>query len=76
MFSNCSVENKCGWEFFCQIEKSCEIRGSQIKYSAAVAKEGNSSISIQRKMIESKAADDPAGAAAEAAGRCPRFLKS
>ena len=49
---------------FCQIEKSCEIRGSQIKYFAAVAKEANSSISSQRKTIDAKAADDAAAAAA------------
>ena len=66
MFSNCSVENKCGWEFFCQIEKSCEIRGSQIKYSAAAAKEANSSVSSQRITIDVKAADDAAAAAAAA----------
>ena len=51
---------------FCQIEKSCEIRGSQIKYFAAVAKEANSSISSQRKAIDAKAADDAAAATAAA----------
>ena len=48
---------------FRRIEKSCEIRGSQIKYSAAAAKEANISISSQRKTIDSKAADDVAAAA-------------
>ena len=57
------------WAIFCRIEKSCEIRGSQIKYSAAIAKEANSSISSQRKTIDAKAADDAAAAAAVAALR-------
>ena len=50
-------------EFFCQIEKSCNVRGSQIKYFVAIAKEANSSISSQRKTIDAKAADDVAAAA-------------
>ena len=57
-----NVQNMAGK--FCQIEKSCEIRGSQIKYFGAVAKEANSSISSQRKTIDAKAADDAAAAAA------------
>ena len=61
---------------FCQIEKSCEIRGSQINYFAAVAKEANSSISSQRKTIDAKAADDDAAAAAAAALRGSKKLKN
>ena len=66
ILSNGSVEN---------IEKNCEIRGSQIKYFAAVAKEANSSISSLRKTIDAKAADDDAAANAVAAAAALRGSK-